>query len=760
MNRSEGCDTQLHKPVFELLAPAGTPEIFRAVIAAGADAVYLGGNRFGARAYAGNFTDAELLDAVDYAHLYGRKVYLTINTLFKNRELEEELFDYLLPLYERGLDAVLVQDMGVFSLIRSAFPELGVHASTQMTVTGVDGVRLLTQLGAERIVLARELSLAEIREIYEQTGAQLEVFVHGALCYCYSGQCLFSSLLGGRSGNRGRCAQPCRLPYALSGGGRKLSDSYVLSLKDLCGIENLNRLHAAGAYSLKIEGRMKQLSYAAGVVAIYRRQIDEYLRLSEASGGAEELLDSACALPQEERRRLYSLGNRSGFTDAYYHRRNGADMLTFDKPGYERADGESERSAAECCKVPRKLAANGTLHLRAGERTRYEVRCGEVCVSAEGPEVQRALNKPLLCGEAGARMEKTGDTAFVMERVDVEMEGDVFLPNGALNRLRRDALEGVKEELLKEFRRELKPIAAAVQGSGIPQARGAGMAGAGREPAARERVICLTENRSLLEVILREEFVTTVYLDAGAYSEETLADALAEDAARCREAGREACFVLPRVFRTRTAERCRKLADLLRELPLDGIVVRNYEELYFAAHEFPELALVIDHGLYTYNNRAVRAFCALGAARDTVPLELNAGEIAHRDNSGSEMVVYGHYPLMTSAQCVRGNTGGCDRTPGTLFLTDRKHSKFPVKNYCADCYNVVYNSLPTLLFASLGELRRAGIRGFRLDFTVESAQRAGQVLKLYRRFAEGEIDSYPAEWKGRYTGGHYRRGVE
>jgi putative protease len=238
--RKEKKTEQLH--TFELLAPAGSLAIFKAVIAAGADAVYVGGDRFGARAYADNFTAEELLAAIDYAHLYGKKVYLTVNTLLKNREMEQ-LYDYLLPFYERGLDAVLVQDLGAMQLIREHFPFLPIHTSTQMTVTGVEGARLLQQLGAERIVMAREVSLAEMKKIHEETGAELEAFVHGALCYCYSGQCLLSSLLGGRSGNRGRCAQPCRLAYSVLDEDHKeyRKESYVLSLKDLCGMEQLAR---------------------------------------------------------------------------------------------------------------------------------------------------------------------------------------------------------------------------------------------------------------------------------------------------------------------------------------------------------------------------------------------------------------------------------------------------------------------------------------------------------------------------------------
>ena len=263
----------------EILAPAGSFESMKAAVAAGADAVYIGGSRFGARAYADNPGEDMLLEAIDYAHLHGCRLYLTVNTLVKEKELEG-LYEYLEPYYRQGLDAAIVQDMGVFSYIKEKFPDLPVHASTQMTITGPQGAGLMMGLGASRIVTARELSLQEIRKIYEQTGAEIESFVHGALCYCYSGQCLFSSLIGGRSGNRGRCAQTCRLPFEVKRDGKTLNNKeerYVLSLKDLCTLDILPELVEAGIYSMKIEGRMKSPRYTAGVVSIYRKYVDLYL---------------------------------------------------------------------------------------------------------------------------------------------------------------------------------------------------------------------------------------------------------------------------------------------------------------------------------------------------------------------------------------------------------------------------------------------------------------------------------------------------
>ena len=245
----------------ELLAPAGSYEGFEAALGAGADAVYVGGSAFGARAYAKNFEPEELLEAIDMAHIHGKKLYLTVNTLLKNKELEGRLYAYLAPYYEAGLDAVIVQDLGVFSFIRKNFPGLALHASTQMTITGPKGMRFMEQQGASRVVAARELSLEEIAQMHRESPIEIEAFVHGALCYCYSGQCLMSSMFGGRSGNRGRCAQPCRLPYQTAAGGegfRGKEDLCPLSLKDMNTIEILPQIIGAGVTSLKIEGRMKQ----------------------------------------------------------------------------------------------------------------------------------------------------------------------------------------------------------------------------------------------------------------------------------------------------------------------------------------------------------------------------------------------------------------------------------------------------------------------------------------------------------------------
>lgn len=324
----------------ELLAPAGSFDSLRAAVNAGADAVYIGGKKFGARAYADNPETDVLLSGLDYCHIHGRKLYLTVNTLLKERELEEELYEYLLPYYQEGLDGVIVQDFGVMRLIRDVFPLLPVHASTQMTVTGVDSARLLKAEGVTRAVTARELSLEEVRCIIDKTGIEIETFIHGALCYSYSGQCLLSSMIGGRSGNRGRCAQPCRLPYQLKHADGTAPDGqkYYLSMKDLCTLDLLPELLDAGIASLKIEGRMKRPEYTAGVVSIYRKYLDRCLEYGIGTGTRSGKSFDSCrrryTVEEEDRRILMDLYNRGGFTKGYYQEYSGRDMMSMERPNH------------------------------------------------------------------------------------------------------------------------------------------------------------------------------------------------------------------------------------------------------------------------------------------------------------------------------------------------------------------------------------------------------------------------------------------
>lgn len=757
------------KQSFELLAPAGSFEILKAVIEAGADAVYVGGSRFGARAYANNFTEEELLEAIDYVHIRGKKLFLTVNTLLKNKEMGQELYDYLLPYYERGLDAVIVQDLGAISFLKKHFPNLPIHTSTQMTITGVEGANVLKDLGAERIVLARELSIAEMKEIKEQTGVELEAFIHGALCYSYSGQCLFSSILGGRSGNRGRCAQPCRLPYAVLNEEKKeyKKESYVLSLKDLCGIEYLKQLRDAGVYSLKIEGRMKQVSYAAGVVSLYRKYIDLEQNISK-----------------EDWKQLYELGNRCGFTNTYFEKQNDKSMITFEKPSYEKSNEALHQSIeARFTGTKNQLPIQGELFAIKGQPLAltlfYKAYCAYVC----GEEVAEAKNKPLLREDVEKRIKKTGDSPFVLETLHIDMDTDIFVPNGVLNQLKRDALAQLEEQLLQGFRRNLNTITQNkvdesrkkilhekildVQSQGEvekielnpPSYEYTKMQETLKNeqlkknyPTSQETIyIASCETKEQFDILLNNQKISIIYADAQMYTREHFISELEQDITLAHKAKKEVYLKLPAIFRKKTAEFYKSKAEALNLLGLDGFVVRNYESIGFVKTYFPKADMVIDHTLYTYNNQAKEAFSEIGIVRDTVPLELNKKEIFHRDNTNSEIVIYGHYPLMTTAGCVHKNTMSCDKRSQITYLKDRYQVLFPVKNYCNDCYNIIYNSVPLSLIKEQSALKEMHISFFRLDFTIETGMQTQDILD----FLEGNNkQSFSC------TSGHYKRGVE
>lgn len=700
---------------FELLAPAGNLEIFKGVIESGADAVYVGGSMFGARAYANNFTEEELLEAIDFAHLRGVKVYLTVNTLIKNSELSK-LYDYLLVYYKRGLDAVIVQDIGVVKAIHEYFPSMEIHTSTQMTVTGADGVRFLSQFGVTRVVMAREVSLAEMKRIHEETGMELEAFVHGALCYSYSGQCLFSSILGGRSGNRGRCAQPCRLPYTVEG----KKDEYILSLKDMCGIKALDKLHDAGVYSLKIEGRMKQLEYACGVVKYYRSYIDSMKPVTDADYD-----------------RIKALGNRCGFTDRYYFDHNGSDMVTYVKPNFV-------SNAAEPSPEKRKLSIEGELVLREGKPGSLTVKRGDVTYKASIEPVSAALKAPLDKKAAIDRINKTGDTDFEFSHIKAQIGENVFVPNGALNKLRRDAISGLCDKLLKKYYRN---DARYVDMSGLTALpEHVVKSDAAHDEAVNDyTTICSCMTRSQLDTLISYECFDVFYLDFDMYDRKTLIQQFADDVKSLTKRNKKVYLMLPTIFRADSSDYFVSIAKELDKVSFEGFVVKNYEELYLTENLFTGKKVILDHNMYTFNDVSKSAFFEHGVSGDTVPLELNSREIMHRNNIGSQMIVYGYYPLMTTANCVHKNTKGCDKKQKLIYLKDRYNKSFAVCNNCKECYNTIYNSLPTMLTKNISKLKEAGIRSFRYSFTIETPKQIKAVM-----------DDKVAE----YTNGHYKRGVE
>lgn len=724
----------------ELLAPAGSYEGFEAALGAGADAVYVGGAMFGARAYAQNFNEEELLRAIDVAHIHGKKLYLTVNTLLKNRELKEELVSYLEPYYNAGLDAVIVQDMGVFSLLKKEFPKLHLHASTQMTVTGPEGMKFLADQGATRVVAARELSLQELSRMHEACPIEIEAFVHGALCYSYSGQCLMSSLLGGRSGNRGRCAQPCRLPYQVKNFRAKeygKGEFCPLSLKDICTIEILPEIIEAGVTSLKIEGRMKQPAYTAGVTGMYRKYLDFLFEKGPANYHVTE----------KDKKYLLDLFNRGGSCTGYYQMGNGPQMMAFTN---EKKTGEVFLETKQM-----KEKITGEIHLVPGSPVLLHVSCqGEDAYECIG-EVQYAKSQPVTEERVRQQMDKLGNTLFIWEKLDIYMEDSVFVPMKTLNEARHQALEDLKENLLQKYRRNVgdervKRIAEEMPAKirdNVPRKK---------EKHIPVYVSCESEEAS--EVLCRKDGIQGIYLPY-ALIEKHLQTGL--------DNGKEMYLSLPHITRENPPEGYMEQVKKWLEAGLSGFLVRNLESYSALAQMGLADKCVLDHSLYTWNDEAIRFWKDQGILRNTVPLELNEKELRHRENAGSEMIVYGRLPLMHSAQCVRKNTSGCNGQEERLILKDRYDKEFPVVCYCRpwkmgntkaaeSCYNIIYNSLPYGLLKEADRVKELGVSSVRLAFTIESREETERIVEDFVAAYHGSRVSHEYE----FTKGHFKRGAE
>ena len=686
---------RMEKRKVEILAPAGSYESMVAAVNAGANAVYIGGSRFGARAYADNLDEEAMIRAIDFVHLHNCRIYMTVNTLVKEKELPE-LYGYLKPYYEAGLDAVLVQDLGVFSYIREHFPDLPLHISTQMTVTGKYSAADLKRMGAVRVVPARELSLKEIREIRETTGLEVETFVHGALCYCYSGQCLFSSLIGGRSGNRGRCAQTCRLPFDVEKGDKVLggkNEKYVLSLKDLCTLDLLPEILEAGVCSLKIEGRMKSPRYTAGVVSIYRKYVDMYL----THGRSGYRVDPA------DRRALLELFDRGGQSEGYYKEHNGRDMVVLkEKPAFREPDQELfdhlDRTYVDAVK---KEPIRGTALVSEGKPVRLTVEytpslepaetmedgmavLEPVSVACTGDLAETAKNAPMDGDRIRKQLMKTGDSPFFFEELEVLVEGKVFLPVQALNRLRREALEELCRAVTERFRRKSGEEHKNTEAEGAERAaagengeeKGTGLqACLDGQKTAPEFAVSVSNMDQLREALalVREKRESGAETPFGIYlaGEEFDPGQWKELADGCHKAGSACYLMMPRIFRSQAEQFFLAHMEKLKNAGFDAIGVGSMEEPGFLRKHLPEMKQYFDRGMYVFNHRAEKAMKAYGASRVTLPVELNARELSDAGVRG-ELIVYGYLPMMVSAQCVKKTMEGCTGRPEVLYLRDRK----------------------------------------------------------------------------------------
>lgn len=811
----------------ELLAPAGSYETMLVAFNAGADAVYVGGQKFGARAFAGNFNEEELVKAINYAHMFDKKLYLTVNTLIKEEEFSQ-LYDYIKPYYEAGLDAVIVQDIGVLKFIAGNFTDLPIHCSTQMTITGEEFGKVLAEnKSVTRIVTPRELNLAEIKKMYTVTGLEIESFVHGALCYCYSGQCLLSSIIGARSGNRGRCAQPCRLTF--SNAEQKVDNKHLLSPKDLCTLEILPEIIETGVYSLKIEGRMKKPEYVASVVAIYRKYIDRYLKNGKKN----------YKVIQEDIDTLKDIYNRGGFTDGFYKRQNGSEMMTINRPNHcgvkvgnvldinqniIKIQTVRDIKKGDILEIDSDTEFFAPYDIRKGEifdyKFKQKIRFGNVkevirtrnealintllnnymydekgkirllkrrvniditilkdknieaamwdnsfSVTTNGNVPLEAKNKPITKDFVVKQLGKLGETCFAADSINVQLDEGLFVTVSELNEIRRSLVELFTEEIKETYRRYVDNRVNKDNGLNTADSLNkdnslnTNIAYKTIEKSYSDfsnNITVLVSDMKQFETVISIYRGNRIYLEYAQFSLEEIASAVKMG----NEKNVEVFIALPYILRANAKAMLEKEIDTLREIESSGYLFRNLESFFYLKNKGINIKKVIfDSNIYAFNNETIKYYKSIGADIITASYETNGNEFKLLDRSFMEINVYGYFPVMLTAGCVRKTMNKCLKNllsadeacklkSKDTTIVDRKSSGFTVRTVCRYCYNIIYNSVPIGLFQNIDELEALGFCGYRISFTTESPEEIENILLNYKNL------------KSNYTKGHFKRGVE
>ena len=788
----------------ELLAPAGSMESVTAAVQMGADAVYIGGSKFSARAYAFNFDNENITLAVDYCHIYGTRVYVTLNTLVKDNELKE-IMEYVGFLYSVGVDALIVQDTGLIYLIRNNFQNFEIHASTQMTVHNGEGALFLTNMGFKRIVLSRELSLKEIDYISNTLKVETEVFVHGALCICYSGQCLMSSIIGGRSGNRGRCAQPCRLPYTLiDKNTSREHKAYLLSPKDICTLDNLKDIVATGTSSLKIEGRMKKPEYVSGVVEIYRRAIDN-------------VYNSKIQKLDEDTKVLTQLFNREGFSKAYLYGNSGKDMMAYKVPKnsgiligkvdvdlsitllekvalkdgimfnedglaiskiivngmevpkavmgdrvllkptkfkagdflYKISDVElmSELSKSYSDAFGRKIELNLSIDFSVNKQLHISTSYMGKNFKAFGETVQAALNKPLDRERIIKNLSKTGDTPFKINEVNFENFEDGFVPMAALNSIRRELTQDIQNYLIGKYKRE--KIATQInydKKHSLKEAKN-NLELEDKKASNMPETLIYVSNEQQLSAVLEMGFDNIA-----------INPLMRECNISFNKYDVNIYLKVPNIIKSEFESVCEFIENNLGSIK--GIITAN---LGIINRFNKRISIIGDYKLNVFNSYA-GDFYKDFLTGTCISAELNQKEIKEIGSKSLlplQIMVYGKYELMVSEYCAIGSVFGNKSenqtcalkcTSGCYTLKDRMSEEFRI-NTDKYCRSYIYNNVPVNLISNMTEILKNNIFCFRLDFIHENYEETLEVLRNYIK------RTWSTEFKN-YTRGHYKRGVE
>lgn len=693
----------------ELLAPAGSMEALRAAVCNGADAVYLGADTFNARMNARNFSAADLQEAVVYCHVRGVKVHLTLNTLVLDREMPRAA-ELIRLAASCGVDAFIVQDLGVVSLCRQLAPDVPIHASTQMSIHSLEGVLEAAALGCSRVVLARELPAEEIAHICKKSPVEIEVFVHGALCMCYSGQCYLSSVIGRRSGNRGQCAQPCRLPY---GYGRFESTRYPLSLKDNCLAGELDELRRMGVASIKIEGRMKRPEYVAIVTRAYRTVLN---------GGK---------LMPSDLQELETAFSRQGFTDGYFRGQTGSDMFGRRQEGEDTADLFASARATYEQGEPQRIGVRFYAMIRRGEPAQLAVEDpdGNLC-RTRGPVPEQAVYRSLTPQDLEQQLKKTGGTPYLCTAVRSSLDPDLMLPASAINAMRRD--------VIAELTAKRGRAAPARLNAYDEPPRYDGIAG---EP---QLTIAVRTAGQITSRMLSMK-PTVLYVPLSELAEHP-------DLPQRVSVETQLAAILPRVIWSGELAPVARQLRTAYEMGVRQVLAGNLGQLHIA--RAAGFAVRGDFGLNIVNSRAMRYLREQGLDSQLLSFELTLPQI--RDISKAvpaELLIYGRLPLMLMENCVMKNrTGICACQTGTVRLVDRVGEEFPVVKDPGTCRNVLLNGKKLYLLDKKDALRGMGLWALRLQFTTENPGEIDKVLMDYQGRAVFDA--------GSYTRGLYSRGVE
>ena len=693
----------------ELLAPAGSMEALRAAVCNGADAVYLGADTFNARINARNFSAADLQEAVVYCHVRGVKVHLTLNTLVLDREMPRAA-ELIRLAASCGVDAFIVQDLGVVSLCRQLAPDVPIHASTQMSIHSLEGVMEAAALGCSRVVLARELPAEEIAHICKKSPVEIEVFVHGALCMCYSGQCYLSSVIGRRSGNRGQCAQPCRLPY---GYGRFESTRYPLSLKDNCLAGELDELRRMGVASIKIEGRMKRPEYVAIVTRAYRTVLN---------GGK---------LMPSDLQELETAFSRQGFTDGYFRGQTGSDMFGRRQEGEDTADLFASARATYEQGEPQRIGVRFYAMIRRGEPAQLAVEDpdGNLC-RTRGPVPEQAVYRSLTPQDLEQQLKKTGGTPYLCTAVRSSLDPDLMLPASAINAMRRD--------VIAELTAKRGRAAPARLNAYDEPPRYDGIAG---EP---QLTIAVRTAGQITSRMLSMK-PTVLYVPLSELAEHP-------DLPQRVSVETQLAAILPRVIWSGELAPVARQLRTVYEMGVRQVLAGNLGQLHIA--RTAGFAVRGDFGLNIVNSRAMRYLREQGLDSQLLSFELTLPQI--RDISKAvpaELLIYGRLPLMLMENCVMKNrTGICACQTGTVRLVDRVGEEFPIVKDPGTCRNVLLNGKKLYLLDKKDALRGMGLWALRLQFTTENPGEIDKVLMDYQGRAVFDA--------GSYTRGLYSRGVE